>query len=364
MRRRIIDDESDDGGEKGHSNNNGMVFDAGPVRNDAVHQQQQQQQQQQQSHQRLQQRFESEAGVRPSQCWLDQCLTHLRGYNNNVHSSNATSVGRGEEDEIWNQVLHADLRDVVREYDLPTSPNSTVDGMNSRNDDFGGRTAAMQLRNAIHQSKKPKGNNDTVTMNGKYISHEVTLPSDFRLLIQMEEVIDVSMSSEQQLAAMGGGSASTIASNPYSGLQQHSTATTCSTKHRCLKIAFSDGYHSNGKTFQHENNNNGVNDNNDNCHEVLLAIETYPILKLSVSSPPGLKLLLHGPIVVRLGLVQLNDANCVVIGGEIERYKVISMKAKERAQRERGLGVDPTIKALVWNPIMGDEEGMLFHFLR
>jgi hypothetical protein len=168
----------------------------------------------------------------------------------------------------------------------------------------------------------------------------------------MEEVIDVSMSSEQQLAAMGGGgashdAASTNASNPYSGR----TATTCSTKQRCLKIAFSDGYHSSGKSFQHENNDNG---------DILLAIETYPILKLSVSSPPGLKLLLHGPIVVRVGLIQLNDANCVVIGGEIESWKVLSMKAKERAHRERGLGVDPTIKALVWNPIMGDEEGMLY----
>lgn len=356
MRRRIIDDESDDGGEEGHSKNNGMVFDAVPVRNDAVHQQEQQQ-----SHQRLQQRFESEAGVRPSQCWLDQCLTHLRGNKNSVHSTNASPVGRGEEEEIWYQVLHADLRDVVCEYDPPSSPNSTVDGMNNSNDVFGGRTAAMQLRNAIHQSKKTKGANDTAAKNGKYCGHEVTLPSDFRLLIQMEEVVDVSMSSEQQLAAMGGG-VSTIASNPYSGLQQHSTATTCNTKHRSLKIAFSDGYHPSGKTFQHENNNNGMNDNNDNFHEVLLAIETHPIINLSVSSPPGLKLLLHGPVVVRVGLVQLNDANCVVIGGEIERWKELSMKTKERAQRERGLGVDPTIKALVWNPIMGDEEGMLFLF--
>lgn len=326
MRRRIIDDdESDDGGEEGHSK--------------------------QQPHQLLQQRFESDAGVRPSQCWLDQCVAHLRG-SNIINAANGPPVGRGEEDEIWNQILHADLRDVVREYDPPSSPNSTVDGMNSSNDDFGGRTAAMQLRNAIHQSIIPKGNNDTVTRNGKYSSHEVTLPSDFRLLIQMEEVIDVSMSSEQQLAAMGGGgashdAASTNASNPYSGR----TATTCSTKQRCLKIAFSDGYHSSGKSFQHENNDNG---------DILLAIETYPILKLSVSSPPGLKLLLHGPIVVRVGLIQLNDANCVVIGGEIESWKVLSMKAKERAHRERGLGVDPTIKALVWNPIMGDEEGMLY----
>jgi len=59
-------------------------------------------------------------------------------------------------------------------------------------------------------------------------------------------------------------------------------------------------------------------------------------------------------------MLELNDGNCVVAGGEVESWKLIRMKAKERAQRERGLGVDPTIKALIWNPIMGDEEGMIF----
>jgi hypothetical protein len=92
-------------------------------------------------------------------------------------------------------------------------------------------------------------------------------------------------------------------------------------------------------------------------------METTQILNLSVSSPPGLKLLLHGPIIVRVGLVELNDGNCAVIGGEIDSWKEVWKKAKERSQREKGLGIDPTVKALVWNPLMGDEEGMLLRSL-
>jgi hypothetical protein len=32
-------------------------------------------------------------------------------------------------------------------------------------------------------------------------------------------------------------------------------------------------------------------------------------------------------------------------------------KALEQAQRLAGVGVDPTVKALIWNPIGADEEG-------
>ncbi|KAL3810459.1 hypothetical protein ACHAXA_008821 [Cyclostephanos tholiformis] len=313
-----------------------------------------QEQQRQQQHQRLQQRFEEQAGIRPSHCWLEQCLVHLR------NSVNASRVGVGQEEgEIWNQILHADLRDVVREYEAPCC---TIDGRSNDNAEQGG--AAKQLRNAVIQSKN--GCKYFPQRNEKYQSAKIILPSDFRLLIQMEEIIDVAMNGEGQVAAMGGGpssAASAVAAsnnsnnrindNIKSGQQQNqSGGTTHHPRHRCLKMTFSDGYYPNGNFLpQQGNDGNG----NNSCH-VLLAMETSPILKLSVSSQPGLKLLLHGPIVIRVGLVELNGGNCAVMGGEVDSWREVWKKAKERVQREQGLGIDPTVKALVWNPLSGNEE--------
>lgn len=309
-----------------------------------------QQQQRQQQKRRLQQRFEDQAGIRPSRCWLEKCLAHIR----NPANVSRVSVDQ-EEGEVWNQILHSDLRDVVREYQALTD---TFDG--GRNDNAERGEAATQLRRAIFQSKNSRDNN--AKRNDKYQSGKIILHSDFRLLIQMEEIVDVAMNGEQQVAAMGGAPSNNSQSRSYGGTdseqqQQQHGGVSHHPRHRCLKMTFSDGYYPNGKFHPRQGDDeNG----NINC-DVLLAIETSPILKLSVSSPPGLKLLLHGPIVIRVGLVELNDGNCAVIGGEIESWREVWKKAKERVQREKGLGIDPTVKALVWNPLMGDEEGTLLH---
>lgn len=39
----------------------------------------------------------------------------------------------------------------------------------------------------------------------------------------------------------------------------------------------------------------------------------------------------------------------------------VAEKVKERVRRERGVGVDPTLRALIWNPLMGDEEGECYY---
>jgi len=354
-RRRIIDsdDESDNADMDVDSTNNG--------------QQQQQQQRDVSSsssssspHRSLQEQLENQAGVRPSHCWLDQCVRYLRDGNGN-NSNNNNNAGA---EEIWNQILHADLRDVVRE----ERENNYTGGSST------GATAAMQLRNAL---KTPKERLITATTNTgnaanhpantkcnttKYQSRKTTLPSNFRLLVQMEEAIDVSMNGEQQLAAMGGGggTAAIAAANNRNGDRNNNNngpqgQGNRNPKYRCLKMALSDGYYTDGKALPSSSNARMDEEGKEN-DAVLMAMETSPLRNLSVSSPPGLKLLLHGPIDVRLGLLQLNDENCAVMGGEIEGWKEVWKKAKEKAQREKGLGVDPTIKALIWNPLMGDEE--------
>jgi len=315
--------------------------------------------------QRFRHHFENQAGIRPSHCWLEQCLLFIRGSSN---STGTAGIDYNIEEEIWNQILYADLRDVVR-----VSSSSHSSESNENDDGNSKEAASTQLRHAIRQSSKNYANNrNTLNNNGKFQSHKVTLPSNFQLLVQIEEIVDVTMNGEQQLAAVGGddgtnNAATSLTNNMYyncrqSQQQQNTFGNTSSrnSKYRCLKMIISDGYHPNGKSSLSETNQHSEEGKENHTEIIMFARETSPILNLSISSPPGVKLVLHGPIDVRCGMLELNDGNCVVAGGEIESWKLIRMKAKERAQRERGLGVDPTIKALIWNPIMGDEEGMIF----
>jgi len=65
----------------------------------------------------------------------------------------------------------------------------------------------------------------------------------------------------------------------------------------------------------------------------------------------------EGSLVVRFGILQLNDGNSTILGGHVPHWQGLWKKAKEKIQREKGHGVDPTIKALIWNPLTGGEEG-------
>ena len=287
----------------------------------------------------LRQRLEREAGVSPSRTWLGRCLLHIREANNgsgtNGNGSTA-SIENAEEDEIWDQIRYSDLRSVIRE------PNGSA----SSNGDENSVTAAMTLRQAIAKSKMSNSNdNRSAGSNDGQQRNKVCLPKDFQLMIQIEEVVDATMNSEHRLASMGGNAVS----NNNSGNNNNFGQGSRSEKWRCLKMVFSDGYYSNGRVSPPERNAN----DQDN---ITYAMETSPIASLSTSSVPGTKVLLHGPIQIRHGLLQLSDENTFVIGGQVPSWRNIWTKAREKAQRENGLGVDPTIKALIWNPLMGDEE--------
>ena len=288
-----------------------------------------------------------------------------------LHIRNSITTGTNNnniEEEIWNQILHADLRDVVR---VPPHSSERNDDATTTAGATNSNSAAVILRNAVRQSSKNYINdsrNDTNTSRN-YQSSKVVLPSDFQLLVQIEELVDVTMNGEQQLAADGDNPAASVANNTYNASrqqqqqQQNYGSSSRNSKYRCLKMVFSDGYNPDGNNSLSEATLLLDEDGREEEHRdqiIMFARETSPILNLSLSSPPGIKLILRGPIDVRCGMLELNDGNCVVAGGEIESWKSIRSKAKEKAQRERGLGVDPTIKALVWNPIVGDEDGMHF----
>lgn len=214
--------------------------------------------------------LETIAGVRVTQEWLTACRAHLR-----------ETCQPESADSILHQVLHSDLRDVVyREQD---------DGI---------------LRHALSQDY-------------------AVLPESFRRMVQVEELLDVSLNAEARLSI---GPASPTAPTPVGDQRM-----------RCLKLYLSDGYH--------------VRD----IH--LVGMELSPISDLSVHSQAGLKLILRGPLKCRLGVILCSPSNTTVLGGCVASLMEMQKKALEQAQRLAGVGVDPTVKALIWNPIGADEEG-------
>lgn len=149
----------------------------------------------------------------------------------------------------------------------------------------GPSTCSQQLRQATAQ-RQPK----------------VELPANFRLMVQVEAFANMAVGMEKRLESNNSGS------------------------NRCLKLAFTDGY-DDDTTFT--------------------AMEISPLADMPLLA--GVKVLLKGPLTIRHGIVGWTPANAIVLGGcvdaLVEQQKLAMQKAKQRA----GHGVDPTIKALIWN---------------
>jgi len=246
-------------------------------------------------HQNLYQR----AGVQPSQHWLEDCCNELQLTGNEDRIDSA----------VLQQVLYHDLRDVICVFEpVSVDPNSP----------------AVLLRRALQESQTSQ-------------SKKATLPESFRLMVQVEEFLDVSLNAEARLAV-----------GPAS---RDAPAAVGNQRNRCLKLAMSDGYTSTGSPYYTEN---------DSPHFTLIAMEITPIQNLSVNSNAGIKVLMRGPIVIRHGVLFWHPGNATVLGGKVPELVELQVRALEQAKLRAGVGVDPTIKALIWNAETGEmEEGTL-----
>jgi hypothetical protein len=230
------------------------------------------------TNQEIRAKLESSAGVLPSDDWLTACRAHLQ-------LTNQDTV-----DDILHQVFHADLRDVVRPL------NETIVGQSAS-------SQSDVLRRNLKESSTGS-------------SRLATLPSNFLLLVQVEELLDVSLNAEARFAI---GPASP--SNP---------APIGNQAKRCLKLYMSDGY----LPLIH-----------------LVGMEVTPIPNLSVQSSAGIKVLLKGSIQIRHGLLQLSPQNTTVLGGHVAALLQVQRQALEQAKKLAG--VDKTVRALI-----GDDAAM------
>jgi len=312
--------------------------------------------------------------------WLLSCREYLKHENttNNILNNNGNSyiVQQGQnkedddddddDDEILFQILNTDLRNVIRP--LSTSKDSEISNT-SRTGATGTTSTSSNssyfpskiLRRAIQNSSPAStttSNNSSSSSSSSSSSQTcvVVLPASFQLLLQVEELLDVSLNAEDRLTL---GPASLSSPTPV-GNQ----------KNRCLKMFLSDGYFGNGD-YDCCNDDVEFNVNTSistpatteaaktattTATAVIVAMETEPIPDLSVHSKPGIKILLTGPIELRFGILMLHAGNTTVLGGCIPALIPIQKKAMDMAAKLSGVGIDPTFRALVWNPEAGMEQ--------
>eukprot|EP00980_Cylindrotheca_fusiformis_P019146 scaffold6486_cov96-Cylindrotheca_fusiformis.AAC.10 len=208
----------------------------------------------------IQGRLKDSVGIHVSSEWLEACISFLQ----REHQQQSITA-----DQCMFQVLHSDLRDVVDQQQ---------------------RTSLQAL---IQQSKAEQ-------------QPRQETPSDFQLLVQLEEAYDVTLGREQRF-------------NP-----QHSNKTA----YRCLKLCLSSGYVCNSSS-------------------PIVAQEVQRIPHLQSNSLAGLKILLRGKIVIRRGILQLHGGNAHVLGGNVPELVRLQQQAIEKAQKEAGVGIDPTLRALI-----------------
>ena len=165
-------------------------------------------------------------------------------------------------------------------------------------------------------------------------------------MLQIEELLDVSKNAESRLSL---GPASSTSPAPVGNQSR-----------RCLKLLLSDGYYENGSSqpANAANNNAGSISTNQ-----FVAMETKPIPNLSAHSMPGIKVVLSGPIYIYMGVLMLDSSNTAVVGGFIPSLIQVQKKAISCAAKVAGVGIDPTYRALVWNPDTGMEDGKTYLIL-
>jgi hypothetical protein len=240
-------------------------------------------------------RLKETVGLVPCLEWIQA----LKEHHNAVPCNSA--------DEVLRVALHCDLKEVV--------------GDLSVNNNAGSSNNAVMLRNAIEESMMLPNIRSTnldveeekeevsTNLNRRSVSNaKATLPSTFRHMIQVEEILDVSINAQERLEL---GPADECSNN---------------NRRRCLKFFCSDG-----------------------LSPSITAMETSPIPDISVNSLPGIKVLIRGSLQVRYGVLLLNEGNALVLGGCIPSLIPIRQKAIEAARKRAGIGIDPTIKALIWN---------------
>ena len=253
------------------------------------------------------QALQRQVGLRPSAHWWTDCWTAL--------SLQSSVVGA---DDVLQQALYHDLRDVVRTFGEDEVPSSSDQSTKDSHSQQSAQLPSLQLRHAIQNSLQATHN------------FQAVLPADFCLMVQVEEVLDVSANAMTRLQHV-----------------HNSNPPTATAHKRCLKIAYTDGYNADGEAWYKENENNYNTTQSALSNSLFIAMEVLPLPDLSVASRAGVKLVVRGPVTVRRGVALWHAGNVTVVGGQVAALVQLQTAALQQAQRVAGVGVDPTVRALI-----------------
>jgi RecQ mediated genome instability protein len=266
--------------------------------------------------------LQSIAGVIPSHHWYRSCIKALQLQTYNIVASDSHSLAT----HVMDQILYHDLRNVVR--------SITGEQNNAQ---------SIALRDAIRQS-----------MNAE-TGYKSVLSQSFRLLVQVEEYVDAASNIEKRME--------TINDTSSMAPTQACSPPLC----RCIKFCYSDGY--TNLPSVHDNQTTSNANRPTTSPNMFVAMEVSPLdgLGSQYQLVAGLKVLLHGPIIIRHGVAGWHSGCATIFGGYVEQLVEIQRRALIYAKKESGSGVDPTVKALVRNnPSMAIEnevDGKIVSFI-
>jgi hypothetical protein len=166
--------------------------------------------------------------------------------------------------------------------------------------------AARALRSVIRQS----------TIEGQ----KMTLPENFRLLVQVEEVVDVSVNFENRFQ------------------EKHYNTNSNTPPSRCFKVLYTDGYWDENSTSSDVSSSFPTDP-----LTTMIAMEVAPIPGLTALA--GLKVVLSGPMVFRHGVAGWHPGNVTVLGGRVDG--LVSLQQAKISELRAGNAVDVTLRALV-----------------
>ena len=294
--------------------------------------------------------------------WLVACVRYLQqrsgsaGGRRGGSGSGSGGKSGSQDDDILYQILHSDLRDVIRggcsttsssgsgipPLILPVEVRQLQDGIS--------KSSSSSRRRQQRSSSSSSSNNNSIDNIKPLV---VVLPQNFRLLCQIEEVVDMSQPSERRL--LGSSSASSQqqqqqqprGGRPYYNNNNNNNNQPLGGGGRCLKICLVHGYKINDMT---------MDDDPHPLLDVVIGMESAsPIPGLAPGlggTKAGTKVLLKGPIEIRDRMLLLHSGNCIVLGGCIPWYTWRQRSALINAKNMAGVGVDPTVRALIGtNPI-------------
>jgi hypothetical protein len=264
-------------------------------------------------------------------------------------------------DAVFAQILHHDVRSVVDR----TRPSR----------------AAQKLRDEINRSLAASPSAAAQGRGGRHVgaSAEAGRPfgmeaeddertSTCRLLVQLEEVVDVALSNEARMQR-------DMHHDPASNTNSSGLSSSSSSGSRFLKLQLVDGYQ-HALQPRHNPTNSQARSLTSSA---IVAMEMSPIPNLTDQTMAGTKLLLtlgggeevpttnnsstglpsaaSSPPTLRIshGALLLTPHNCLVVGGHVPELAAEQARQRKAVQDQSGASIaDPTIRALVSHNYMTD----------